>query len=884
MQQFLETVRKASLPGVWSQGVKLAREKAVALAGSGEGELTLRVRAPGHAVAPTVTLYVATREWSCDCDGQGRPLHARHGRGHRLGHGRREGRAARRRARRGEARRGSSTASGARTACSSCLAPSSTTTGAKSGSASLSRPTGRAGQALAELTPTHEDMRIDRILGSPPREIVLGARVGDVFEALSAGAEVTFDGAPVTVSGERVLPRATVSDAPGGGFRLRLERDPSILEVVARGRRAVRRRPAAARRDVDDGRAPRAPPARADVRARRHRRPRDQGPPRARGEARRRHRDVAAPPQGADARPRIAMDLSHQGHTLSVLPTLVYGDPPVARIDGDAMVPLGDTVPVRRHEHERDLLRRLRDELHLVPGRRVDLDGSEAIRFATKLREWQKRTGDDGATHGLRDRPPCARACLDGQRQLRRPLRVRPRTATTAKVPPKRAEAAAVLRAWRDGLELVPLEGGGWAPLPADWLAKHGHLVADLLAARGADKRLTPAALPTAGALCDALEQPRPPALARLAPLFEGFEGIPHAVLPEGLTATLRSYQRQGVDWLSFLRDAGLGARPGRRHGPRQDAADALRPARAHAGRLPEERRLQLGRRDRALPAGPAHGHLPRAQARARPRRRRDADDLRPAPARRAAPRAGRVGRRGPRRGAGHQEPREPDGARRLRAAREVPHRPQRHAGREPPRRALERHALRQPGPARRRERLPGALLRPHRGGQPGGGRAAAREDPPVHPAAHEGRGGPGAAAPDRHRAPRRARRGRAQHLRRGARRDQAGGRRPDGRTEAACSPPSRRCCVCARPRATRRSCPASTATSSSKVERLLEALEESVAEGHKALVFSQWTSLLDLVEPALQARPGSRSPASTARPSIAAPWSASSRTTRARR
>jgi len=33
----------------------------------------------------------------------------------------------------------------------------------------------------------------------------------------------------------------------------------------------------------------------------------------------------------------------------------------------------------------------------------------------------------------------------------------------------------------------------------------------------------------------------------------------------------------------------------------------------------------------------------------------------------------------------------------------------------------------------------------------------------------------------------------------------------------------------------------------------LLEALEEVVAEEHKALVFSQWTGLLDLVEPHLQ-------------------------------
>jgi SNF2 family DNA or RNA helicase len=43
-------------------------------------------------------------------------------------------------------------------------------------------------------------------------------------------------------------------------------------------------------------------------------------------------------------------------------------------------------------------------------------------------------------------------------------------------------------------------------------------------------------------------------------------------------------------------------------------------------------------------------------------------------------------------------------------------------------------------------------------------------------------------------------------------------------------------------------------ADSSAKVELLMETLEEALSEGHKALVFSQWTSLLDLVEPHLQA------------------------------
>jgi SNF2 family DNA or RNA helicase len=47
---------------------------------------------------------------------------------------------------------------------------------------------------------------------------------------------------------------------------------------------------------------------------------------------------------------------------------------------------------------------------------------------------------------------------------------------------------------------------------------------------------------------------------------------------------------------------------------------------------------------------------------------------------------------------------------------------------------------------------------------------------------------------------------------------------------------------------------PGQQAHTSSKVQTLVEALGTAVSEGHKALVFSQWTSLLDLVEPHFKA------------------------------
>jgi len=45
---------------------------------------------------------------------------------------------------------------------------------------------------------------------------------------------------------------------------------------------------------------------------------------------------------------------------------------------------------------------------------------------------------------------------------------------------------------------------------------------------------------------------------------------------------------------------------------------------------------------------------------------------------------------------------------------------------------------------------------------------------------------------------------------------------------------------------------PGQAAAGSSKVDVLLESLATAAADGHKALVFSQWTSFLDLVEPHL--------------------------------
>ncbi|HEU5072581.1 MAG TPA: DEAD/DEAH box helicase, partial [Polyangiaceae bacterium] len=228
---------------------------------------------------------------------------------------------------------------------------------------------------------------------------------------------------------------------------------------------------------------------------------------------------------------------------------LVYGRPPSARVHGDQLELLGATAPRRDRSLEHALLARLRDQLNLVPGRRVHFDGPEAARFADRLRAFASEP--EGGTPALADVPELVPQ-LD--------LHASHFDVSFGTSGDQTASSEAVFRAWRDGVNLVPLSGGGFGALPSAWLDRHGELVLSLLSARGERGELPAFAVPTLAKLCDSAGEPPPPEMARLAPLFHGFQGLPPPELPADLRATLRPYQLDAVRWLTFLRDNELGA------------------------------------------------------------------------------------------------------------------------------------------------------------------------------------------------------------------------------------------------------------------------------------------------------------------------------------
>jgi superfamily II DNA or RNA helicase len=545
LHELLETTRKAALPGIWSQGVKLAREQLVTLERSADDEVVLAVKMTNRPVPATVVLYPSDAEWACDCQSRVDPCEHVAAAVIALAQARQRG----------------ETLAAARQTAAVVSYRFSRIKGKLAFERQLQLPD-RASEPIrgslaslitrgipgAAIHPTHEDLAVDRIVAHWQPGYLGADRTLELFSLLSGAPDVRLDGQPIKTSAELVRPRGIVEDR-AGGVVLRLIQDPKISELVYYGIvRCGDTLHLLGETALSGMRLERLPLERTFTAEElgvlvtqvlpelEQRIPvtieTERLPARSRGD-----------------RPRIAMELDQRGHSLSVLPTLVYGDPVRARIDNGELVHLSGAAPMRDEAAEKTLLLRLRSELNLVPGRRVDFDGADAIRFAERLRTWQGQIG----SIGIPARPLEPKLVLTGDTfDLTFEGRAEDGRPT--------ASAAAVWRSFNDGLGLVPVEGGGWAPIPQDWLARCGHLVADLLAARRPDGSVPTASLPALAELCDDLDQPRPPGFEHLAPLLRDFSGIQSAPLPPGLRATLRPYQRRGVDWLCFLRQAKLGA------------------------------------------------------------------------------------------------------------------------------------------------------------------------------------------------------------------------------------------------------------------------------------------------------------------------------------
>ena len=547
-------VQEESLPAVWSRGVGLARKGAVAGEARSDQEWCFRVRLPGDAIAPRVILYPLDAEWDCDCDGAMDPcehvaacaiacgdpagLDRLFAEEERMGAVRYEFR---------KNRRG-------------LLLERRLVAGARSRDIDHSLAELLEGpNAEPGFEPTGPDVSVDLLLARSGG-IVAPERVSKVLQALVGVEGVFVEGRPVRVSMEAVRPLSVVVDRGSDGVELRVESPSVSAERLAPGVVCMDNvlRPTAD--GVRFGRRWEKLPYRrhfgraqlADLVARIL--------PDLEKETELQVQATNLPSAGRSLPPWVEFTIESREDGLDVFPCLVYGRPPLARLKDGKLRLSGDVVPLRQEAAENALVLRLRSELNLVAGRWAHFSADDGARFLSELRAFDPGLREEGrgggksvAEHAVALLP---RAPGSGFDDLQEDFLV---FAPAEGAAGGDVGIEAVLKCWREGGDVVPLPGGGFGELPAGWLSRNGQLLEDLMAARTASGgRISGATKILLREIHESLDAPPPFLLSEDSGLGGAVPAEP-LELPDGFEGSLRGYQAAGVAWLERLRRAGLG-------------------------------------------------------------------------------------------------------------------------------------------------------------------------------------------------------------------------------------------------------------------------------------------------------------------------------------
>ncbi|MCB9666465.1 MAG: DEAD/DEAH box helicase [Alphaproteobacteria bacterium] len=555
--ELLDEVRQEADPRVWTAAVKLAREGAVVGVGEEDDALVLHVKMQGRPRPHEVHLWPDEPDAGCDCDLPAPCVHVcaatiAVNKGLKVGHALPEA------AESFQVRlRYDFTTDGARLAVQRVVLWPDGRAEPLDGTLSESNYLARRGDTQAELL-------LVQHRGGPLDE----ERLRRLLVFLEGEPPATLDGAPIRLSAEPVDFVIAVRDE-GEDFRVGLYRPPGLdkLFLGAALRHGVlhptsygelpegERRALNARRDDRVFGKDKVAWLVSDYL------------PRLRGFGLPVQIETTRLPSTSALEPRVMVEIGQASGGLRVRPVLVYGDPPVARVEHATFVKLGEVVPARDHSAERRIARAFEEETRLAVGFERVLPPEAAVELLTNTlpRSGVEVKGKvDTRRFRVSSAPVLPTLTVGGG-----PSDAAPPT-SGAELPPGftldvafggadgQADPVEVLRAWRAGRSLVPLMDGGYAPLPSDWLTQHGALLEELMAARDAAGRVDRNATAALAELTQEAAIEAPPDLRRLRAWLEGDDGLPESTLPEGLEAELRPYQAVGVRWLAFLRQMDL--------------------------------------------------------------------------------------------------------------------------------------------------------------------------------------------------------------------------------------------------------------------------------------------------------------------------------------
>jgi superfamily II DNA or RNA helicase len=551
MDDFLKVIQELCSRELWSRAVELTRTAEIIQEGRTAQEIVVRIVSPRKPVSPKVILWPEDEDWKCDCKDEDDPcIHVA---------------AATIAAKHGKIK---STSEAVKTSSGQvqyhftrnlpvitfdrhlswgdATQPLNGTLMNYVSGVTSGRISGRP------VSATKEDFNIDTILGDKRNGTLEARALVKLFAALSEFNCVFLDGKPVKTSSQPVDIFVEITDE-NGGFRIRKKEETGFDETFGNGAvlqdnvlRAIPPvflAPELVQLIKGDGSwfsqfdryqliEKVIPALKARIKV---------------------VMTTNRLPEPIDVEPEIIIKIERHGPELMVVtPQLVYGDPPIAYVHQSRLEPVSENkIPVRKKETELALTRRLHQELYLKPNHSVRFFGSEGLAFNEKLRKW-KTVGGAQNDFIVRGKLKANARFDDGQFDVTFEI-----PATGASVP--KITSAQVLDAWNKGIRHLNVEGFGWFELPSDWLAKYGDRLQQVLAFQ------KEAVLPQvkkieALSFFEELETEIPADLKSLKSLIENGVDLKEAPLPRDLAIELREYQREGVNWLYRLTRNGLGA------------------------------------------------------------------------------------------------------------------------------------------------------------------------------------------------------------------------------------------------------------------------------------------------------------------------------------
>lgn len=551
--EYLDQLQKACLPGIWSKGVALNRSQSVVQdTSSSSDELIFRVQTPDSPVARKVTLWPDEEDWFCDCGDKNSVCCHIAASAVFLKTGKKAT----------DSLPNNSTSNstlgqiqyrfkrcsdflelerfilipvGANTFKTERLTTSLVghIAGIQSG-----RIQGRP------VLATQSDFAIDALLSnrSSPSENLSSSILSQLFKHLAECPNITLDETKIEVSTHTVPFSVEVLDERDG-FRVRIWKDPNIQEYFRNGA-------ALSQNTLKRINQPSLTPFERDTLSKvgtffsRDQIPQLLGDilPALEKKCQLLIR-TSNVPQLLYVKPKVSIETSWAPgtETLTVIPKLIYEAPPSAQKGNHFFVP--DPI------EEKNLARKLQTELQLAFGQKTHFEGEYAIRFSGKLKGWHTQGNGIAAFSVQGILSPKIQATQVG-------FDLSFSTPEGKKV----ADPNRVFQAWRENKSWVPLLDGGWAALPQGWFEKYGEKILSLIEAQNRKKELASYRLPELVELCEEMHEPYPVSLQDLRKKLLEPKVIEDFPVPQDLAISLRPYQIEGVNWLCFLRSLKMGA------------------------------------------------------------------------------------------------------------------------------------------------------------------------------------------------------------------------------------------------------------------------------------------------------------------------------------